>query len=489
MDFRQIITCKKRKRNQKNTLKTIIMKLTPIILLLLCFIRVSGQADTAKTLSPSEMIQIVLSYHPIAKQADIHVQKSKAALLTARGAFDPELQAMSAEKIFGGVKYYNSFSPSITIPTWYGVELTAGMAFLEGDRANPSESAGQSSFLGISVPLAKNLLMDKRRAALKTASIYRDLSEVEKNAMLINLKLEAYSAYWKWVKSYEVFKIASEAVVVNEKRLSFVRSAFLLGERPAIDTTESWAQLQSMQYLQNDASMQLQNARIELSLYLWQPNNAPYTLQEDVIPQKGLLVQPVSSRPIPSLEDLLRQANLAHPKILSFTYKMKEAEINRQLKFQDLLPSLKLKYNQLGKGYNILKTAGAPWIENNYQLGFSLSMPLRLSEGRGGYRMAKLKLMETSLQQDYAKATVSNKIITIFNELLAFKKQVEIQSLAYQNYMLLQKGELLRFSNGESSLFFVNSRENKTLEVAQKLAELKCKYFETEMKLQWAAGL
>ncbi|SKB43054.1 hypothetical protein [Dyadobacter psychrophilus] len=48
----------------------------------------------------------------------------------------------------------------------------------------------------------------------------------------------------------------------------------------------------------------------------------------------------------------------------------------------------------------------------------------------------------------------------------------------YANYQQLVKAEKMRFSNGESSLFLINSRENKALEARQKLIDLKAKYFQ-----------
>jgi hypothetical protein len=53
----------------------------------------------------------------------------------------------------------------------------------------------------------------------------------------------------------------------------------------------------------------------------------------------------------------------------------------------------------------------------------------------------------------------------------------------------LQRGEEIRFFNGENSLFLVNSRENKALESLQKLAELEAKYFKTLYHLYWAGGV
>ena len=66
--------------------------------------------------------------------------------------------------------------------------------------------------------------------------------------------------------------------------------------------------------------------------------------------------------------------------------------------------------------------------------------------------------------------------------------QLILQENNYKNYRLLLQGEETRFKNGESSLFLVNARENKTLEGLQKLQELRSKYFKTINLLSWSAG-
>jgi hypothetical protein len=57
------------------------------------------------------------------------------------------------------------------------------------------------------------------------------------------------------------------------------------------------------------------------------------------------------------------------------------------------------------------------------------------------------------------------------------------------NYTRLFVGEETRFNIGESSLFLINSRENKVLEVVQKLIEYKTKYFKGYQAVYWAAGV
>lgn len=452
-------------------------------------VNISAQDSLRLSLSFEEYMSIVQQYHPIAKQADIQIEKAKAAILAARGMFDPLLETQTAQKSFDGIRYYNAVDPKLTIPTWYGIELYAGTSYLSGTRVDPTETTGKTSFAGVSVPLARNLVIDKRRAALKTGAIYRDLSVVERRMVINDLLLDAATAYWSWVRAYEVMQVVNQAVVVNEDRMRFIRNATKIGERAVIDTVEAFAQLQQFKFLQNEANVQFSNNALELSLYLWQQNLVPYNLSNKVIPAKNLLDIAGKENEQLVLADLLQTASLNHPKLTSFNFKLSALEVERRLKFQELLPYVQLKYNQLGKGYNVAKTTTAFLSDNNYQFGFSFSMPLRLSEGRAAYRTAKLKITETAIQQDYTRIEIMNKVKQVFNEQINIKNQIELQESMYLNYLRLQRAEEIRFANGESSLFLINARENKAIESLQKLLELRSKYFEIRAKLQNAVGV
>lgn len=466
-----------------NTIKNII------IICLLLFVGHVYAQDGLKTLSAGQLEDMVLQYHPVAQQADINIEKAKADVITARGMFDPILKNETAQKNFDGTNYYYYNRPELNIPTWFGIEVSAGIEYLSGNRTDPVETKGQSSYVGISIPVAKNLLMDKRRAALQTANIYRAASAVEKRNMLNNLLLDATKSYWDWVQHYRIYEILKEAITVNQKRLQFVKTAYKLGDRPAIDTTETLAQLQQFELLQSQAMLNFQQAGLELSVYLWTKAGQPYQLPVDIIPADDLQLEAIIAAPVPQLSGLLEAAVKNHPELLLYNYKQAVLKVEKKLKFQELLPQVNLRYNQLGKGFDMGKTLTNPLFENNFQYGVSVSVPLRLSQGRGEYRKAKLKITETQLQQDQKKLQVENKVKSYFNELMALQSQVSLQNSAYKNYLALQRGEETRYMAGESTLFFINARENKALEARQKLEELKAKYFKTEAALQWAAGL
>jgi outer membrane protein TolC len=444
--------------------------------------------DSLRTLSAKQVMEIVKQFHPVAMQADIFIEKAKADVTIAKGMFDPVLKNESAQKTFDGTDYYYYNRPELSIPTWFGVEVTAGLEYLSGNRTDPVDTKGETSYFGISVPLAKNLVMDKRRAALQTAKIFREASTIEKRNILNNLLLDAMKTYWNWVQQFQVYKILTDAVKVNEKRVELVKMAYQLGDRPAIDTTEALTQLQNFELLKSQAWLDFQNTGLELSVFLWTADTQPYNLPISVIPGDDLQLSGIADVTIPELNNLLDAARKNHPELIIYNYKLDVLGVEKKLKFQDLLPTINFRYNQLGKGYDVLKTATGPLFENNFQYGLSFGIPLRLSQGRGEYRKAKLKITETELQQSQKQLQIENKVRSYFNELLTLKSQVSLQEKAYKNYFALQKGEEIRFQAGESSLFLINARENKTLEALQKLQELKAKYFKTENALRWAAG-
>lgn len=189
-----------------------------------------------------------------------------------------------------------------------------------------------------------------------------------------------------------------------------------------------------------------------------------------------------------ALDEIIYTARLSHPKLKIFSYKLQSLEVERKLKFQSLLPILNIKANLLNREYNVFKGANAAFYENNNKFGIDFGLPLRMSEGRGAYQIAKLKINETHYSLSLQQQEIENKIRYYYNELSGLQNQISIYTLAYINYQKLFRGEETRFSAGESTLFLLNTRENKVLESLQKLTELNAKFYKTQVALQWAAG-
>lgn len=253
-----------------------------------------------------------------------------------------------------------------------------------------------------------------------------------------------------------------------------------MGDRPAIDTLEAYTQVQSFQIRLSEAYQNLIKSSLQLSVFLWTEAGEQAELPFDAIPQEYSSVKPLH------LGDVLNFA-ASHPLVTQYDYKRKGLQFDRRLAFQSLLPEVKLKYNQTG--YDLSKTVNVPWFNNNYRFGVSFSIPLRLSEGRGEYRKVNLKIETTRLEQANKKVQLYSKVKQFYTEWQQTETQLSLQNKLLANTIALQRGEEIRFTNGESSLFLINTRELKTIEAEQKTIELKSKAQKASVGVRWSAGI
>jgi len=77
------------------------------------------------TLSFETYIAYVKQHNPLMKKANLRLSLSEATLLKARGGFDPKIAVDYERKKFKETEYFNQFSSTFKIPTWYGIGFNA----------------------------------------------------------------------------------------------------------------------------------------------------------------------------------------------------------------------------------------------------------------------------------------------------------------------------------------------------------------------------
>ena len=133
-----------------------------------------------------------------------------------------------------------------------------------------------------------------------------------------------------------------------------------------------------------------------------------------------------------------------------------------------MLPYVSLKANILTKDYQPFNGWETGYIENNYKWGIGFSMPLLIRQGRGEYKKAQIKLKESQLELANKRRQTENKIRYHYNEVIQLDQQLKLLNQMQTNYRTLLRNEELKLIQGESSLFLVNSRETKILELLEK---------------------
>lgn len=453
------------------------MRTIPFIILL--FFCALGNVYAQEKFTRENLLEAVRAYHPVMRQASLDLRIADAELLRNRAPFDPVISYDQKQKDFDGTNYYDRNLAEFKLPTWYGVDINAGREVINGERINEEETKGTLNFVGVSLDPFQTLLIDKRRAALQEAKIFQQQSRVQQKLVINDLYKDALLAYFEWWQYHEKLNVVQQAVANALQRLMMVRNMYRAGERPAIDTLEAFAQVQSMQQYENEIWTEVLKSRLQLSTYLWNANGNPYDLPEQIVPAN--LVEELIV-----LDSLMTSVG-THPELEFLGYDNKALELQKRLAFAELLPDVELKYNQLSRPSS--KLFNGNLFRDNNRFGISLALPLRLSEARGNFQTAKWKLMQQQLEIDNRRLLLENKVKQEYLQWQQTRRQVDQQEQMVKSYRALQSGEEMKFVNGESSLFLINSRQLKYLEEQQKLIELRAAAQIALTKVKWAAGI
>ncbi|WP_312075475.1 TolC family protein [Chryseobacterium sp.] len=440
-------------------------------------------AQDSLKISAAEFINVVKNYHPLALKYQLQNRLAEQEITRARGGFDPVLAGKLGEKNIDGTKYYEQKNIELGIPTWYGIDVHGSYNHLDGKKLNNSDTKGGLYQFGVTVPLAKNLLYDKRRAMLDQAKFGLKMTEAEQAVLTNELLLEAENTYWEWVQNYEIYKLKSEIVDINKERLKLTRKTFEFGEKPAIDTIEALSQLQSFELQQRDAFLSFVKSTQQLQLYLWKDNQQFYEISAMIYPSDNLAEHLAYSDFEFLINDVESRQINSHQSILYYNQKQNILESERRLKWQSFLPKIDFTYNFFNK--ENYSADFLPLFDNNFQYGLKLEIPVFQREARANYQMAKIKLNQNQLDTNIKIRELDVKIETYKNEIQNYHTQIDLSRENLQNYRKLLYAEETRYSNGESSLFLINSRENKVIEAQEKFISIRTKFLKSFNKLKW----
>jgi outer membrane protein TolC len=425
-------------------------------------------------------------HHPIVKQANITLNMGEANLLRARGGFDPKVEVDYDRKKFKNTEYFDQLNATFKIPTWYGVEFKANFEENTGVFLDPSLTVPENGLYsaGVSFSLAQGLLMNDRMADLKKARYFNEQSKADRELIINDLVYEASTAYFDWVIAVNEQGIYESFLVNATTRLNGVRRGVEVGENAAIDSTEARITVLNRQLSLEAAQLKSRKAALVASNFLW-INQIPLEIETGVRPKAPEIAELSSAL---YLEDItnLDQADLQnHPKLRSLEAKIKGLQVDRSLKRNKLLPKIDLQYNFLSQDYDAINRFNTA----NYKAFVNFSVPLFLRKERGDAKLANYKLSDARYERQAATLTIKNKISATQAEIESLLDQSQLIEDIVVDYTRLVAAEDRKFSLGESSLFLINSREQKLIEATLKQNELLGKSLEATASFFNALGV
>ena len=451
-----------------------------VFALCLCLHHTLTAQDSLGTLTLSEYLGYVKTYHPIVKQANLVINESEAKLMKARGAFDPKLEVDYDRKKFKNTEYFDKLNATFKIPTWFGIELKGNFEENTGDFLNPQAFVPEDGLYsaGVSVPVARGLLTNKRMATLRQSRLYVKQAQADRILLVNAILYEATLSYFNWLRRYNEKQVYEDFLTNAEMRFNGIKKSYTVGDKPAIDTLEARITLNNRRLNLEKSRIKFIKSTLELSNFLWLNDNTPVDVSAIITPDTTTFL---------NIDETLNTAGLDiesfnvenHPKLQSLDYKLKSLTIEKRLKRNNLLPQIDLQYNFLSETPEIARS----FSTSAYKSGLNINFPLFLRKERGDLKLAQLKLQDTEFEVQNTKISLQNKVNAISQELQSYYLQNSITTTMVEDYTKLLSAEERKFFLGESSLFLVNSRESKLIDAKLKAIEIENDVLNTKANL------
>lgn len=452
--------------------------------LLIVLISLEGKSQNNLQLSYDAFLVNVLQNNPLAERAENEKRYGDVQYKAARGNYDPILSGSYEQKQFNGSNYFTTLNSEVKQPVFTSQYFKFGYDYGNGSYINPQDKTPSQGlpYLGIEAGLLQGLLIDKRRAGVLKSKEYVNYYDAEKRIQLNTLLFEASERYFEWLFSLKQMALNNYFMQTAKQRLAGIEALANSGEKASVDTIEAAIFYQTRFLDFQSAQIYNQKAINEMSSFNWQ-SNSPSPVTENYSATDSLELYFNKAKMF--LAEHLYQNVPSNPVLSKYSSLQKVLEIDNRLKKEMIKPNLNVKYNLLSNNANSLSPG---FSNNNYKFGLNLSFPLFLRNPTNEYRLAKIYSQNNHLE-------LINKTNELNFKMNALKKTIGILAEQLQNAersakysKLLVEAEKLKFFNGESTLFMLNTRESKWLESEIKLAEYKLKLIKTILNLIYLNG-
>jgi outer membrane protein TolC len=431
-------------------------------LLIAAFCWLLATPVAASPLSLEQVLMATQAHFPPLQAARQKRAVATAKLLAAEGSFDTKWKAKGEGVPLG---YYQQGNMDVFLeqpmPFW-GMTVLSGyrlglgnFAVYDGKKA--TNVLGELR-AGLVIPLLRDRDIDERRAKIGQAELDMVAADLDIRAKELKFAAEAVKAYWSWVAAGIAMQLIEQQLQLALTRNEAISRSVQLGELAPIELQENQRAILNRQAKQWEGIRKLQEAQIQLSLYMRQADGLPWRPPTDALPS-GF---PELPSPPPWQEMLLDTAYSYRPELLALEVQREQLDLALRQAENQLNPALDLRFDasqDLGSG----EKSREPF---ELSLGLHWDFPLQLRKAQGNLdelKAVQLQLAaETRFQREQIKAELQDRHSAYYlawERLSTLRREVET---ARQ----LEAAERQNFRLGNSSLLVVNLREQNTLDAA-----------------------
>ncbi len=416
----------------------------------------------AKELTIQEVISSVRDRHPIILSIEKDKEIAHGELQASEGAFDLQWKS----KITSTTGFYSTDRIDSVIEkptTLWGASLFTGYRFGSGkfalyDGKLETLSAGEWR-TGIELPLWRNGPTDRRRANIDRAEQGVKVAQTQIDQVVLESIRNATQRYWDWVVAGERARVYRSLLKIAEDRDAGFAERVKQGDLPIFERRDNERAILQRKAQVVAAERALQLAAIELSLFLRNEAGNPQIPTPENMPSDFTHPEPPENI---SVEAATLNALARRPEPSRFEAQKKQNDIESALFDNQLAPRLDL---QLAASQDF--GAGDPSRRpTEFEAGVVLEIPLERNVARGRMNAAVAGRNKVMLQERFFRDRLVADIQDIQSSLTAAFGRLDLNHKEWKLSVELEKGERVRFQQGDSNVLFVNLREQATADAA-----------------------
>ncbi|HEX8705760.1 MAG TPA: TolC family protein [Myxococcaceae bacterium] len=448
-----------------------------------------GQTGAEAPRAPLSLEEVLIAadrHFPTLEAARFEAEGAEAELLAAQGGFDPQVRARAVSIPLSGSPYTRVESVIEQPTPLWGANLFAGWRYGGGQipvYSGQYETNEHGELrAGVSVPLWRNGPIDRRRAQLARARLGTEAAGYAVEQSRLETTRTATQRYWDWVAAGRRYAIAVSLRQLASDRDTQLSQRVSNGDLAAFEQVDNQRALVQREGQVVAAERLLQQSAIELSLFLRDSNGQPVLPEPARLPG-GFPEPEPAERLVGSLE--LESVLTRRPEVQRLEAARAQQRVELELAENQAAPQVDVSVaasRDLGAGSAKLRK---PELE----LGLVLDLPTlnRAARGRAQQTEAGLARLEAQLrlQRDRVGAEVRDAL----SALEAARERVEVARRELRLARELEQAERTRFELGESTLLFVNLREQTSAEASVREVDALNDYHKAVASLRAAAAL
>jgi cobalt-zinc-cadmium efflux system outer membrane protein len=402
-----------------------------------------------------EVLASVTSRYPPWLSTLLERDLASGRLLQAMGSFDTNLTGKIGRQLTG---YYEAttFGAQLEQPLATGDTVYGGYRISDGGLPDYSKDRTQDAgelVLGGRIPIFRDRGFDRRRAVVRQAEIDAELADPTIARARIDYVRSAARVYYAWVAAGQRLRIARDLLRLATARVADLQRGVDRQFLAAIDVTDNERLIAQRETFVARAERQLQQAALELSLFLRDADDAP------IVPEGRRL--PTDLPPPQAFDEaaLLAETEAAlrqRPELRRLQLQLDRAETDRQLASNQTQPQLDVVVEASRS------LSSDPYLDPAQEelfVGGELRLPLRQRDAYGRLAQAEAAIRRLQIDNRFTRDRIVNEVADARSALRAANAQYVAGRRNADLARQVVDAEKRAFELGRSDMFRVQLRE------------------------------